>query len=121
VWSDYIWNHPEAFVQRMPKDVLQSNWYYGKAFENLPPESSAANYVNAYGLLEQHGFDQVPTGSNWEYTTNMADTVTYCDRVIAKERLAGYMTAPWHITLEAFRENHLAAVDQLASAVGGEG
>ena len=28
VWSDYVWQHPEAFYAKMPKWVVQSNWYY---------------------------------------------------------------------------------------------
>ena len=26
IWSDYIWNHKDEFLNRMPKSVLQSNW-----------------------------------------------------------------------------------------------
>ena len=32
IWSDYAWKHGEEFLKRMPKSVLQSNWYYGKEF-----------------------------------------------------------------------------------------
>lgn len=28
--------------------------------------------------LEMHGYDQVPTGSNWSVDTNMEDAVEYC-------------------------------------------
>ena len=29
IWADYIWNHTDVFLERMKKDVLMSNWYYG--------------------------------------------------------------------------------------------
>ena len=33
IWSDYCWHHKDEFLNRMPKSVLQSNWYYGADFE----------------------------------------------------------------------------------------
>ena len=35
IWSDYVWHHPDQFYEKMPKSVLQSNWYYDSAFMNL--------------------------------------------------------------------------------------
>ena len=37
-WSDKIWHAKDDFLKRMPKSVLQSNWYYGRNFDlNRPP------------------------------------------------------------------------------------
>jgi hypothetical protein len=33
VWSDYAWHKPDVFFRKMPKSVLQSNWYYGSEFD----------------------------------------------------------------------------------------
>ena len=33
IWSDYGWKHGDEFLKRMPKSVLQSNWYYGLDFQ----------------------------------------------------------------------------------------
>jgi len=33
VWSDYAWHNAELFFKKMPKSVLQSNWYYGSEFD----------------------------------------------------------------------------------------
>ena len=33
IWSDYMWHHPDLFFKKMPKSVLQSNWYYGETFD----------------------------------------------------------------------------------------
>ena len=38
VWSDYVWLHPGEFFREMPKSVLQSNWYYAEAFDDLENE-----------------------------------------------------------------------------------
>ncbi len=116
VWSDMVWNHPEEFVKQMPKSVLQSNWYYGPQFENFADDDPQKNYVQAYDLLEKHGFDQVPTGSNWSNPRNMQDTAKYCNAHISPEHLAGYMVAPWRITFEEYREDHETAIRDLAEA-----
>ena len=34
IWSDYAWKHGEEFLKRMPKSVLQSNWYYELDFKD---------------------------------------------------------------------------------------
>ena len=40
IWSDYIWRHKDEFLSRMPKSVMQSNWYYRQwfDFESIPKE-----------------------------------------------------------------------------------
>jgi len=114
VWSDYVWNHPEAFFAKMPKSVLQSNWYYGDIFEGIEDQNQQ-RYVEAYLELEAHGYDQIPTGSNWSTPLNMERTVEYLRDKIAAERLLGFMTAPWHPTLETYRDHHAAAIQQLGA------
>ena len=110
IWSDYVWEHPELFYARMPKSVLQSNWYYGASFdESLGP-------VKAYLELDAAGHDQIPTLSNWTNATNVGDTVTFSRKHFAPERLKGFLLAPWRPTLEACRPIHMAAIGQLAKA-----
>ena len=105
IWSDYVWHHPEAFFERMPKSVLQSNWYYGAAF------NKKVAYVKAYRDLEAHGYDQVPTGSNWSVPENFQKTVTCCRKHIAPERLFGFLQTAWKPTLEACRQGHIQAIE----------
>ncbi len=110
VWSDYVWHHPEAFYRKMPRSVLQSNWYYGASFD---PQIA---YVRAYAELEAHGYDQVPTGSNWEADENFGSTVRFCRERIAPERLWGFLQTVWKPTLEVCRQRYMAALDLLAGA-----
>jgi hypothetical protein len=111
IWSDYAWKHRDDFLRRTPKSVLQSNWYYGTNFT----EKETA--VKLYGDLEQHGFDQAPTGSNFEHPQNFGETVKYCRRIIAPERLKGWVQTPWRPTLEQFRRVHMEAIAQVAEAM----
>ena len=119
IWSDYVWTHKEEFLKRMPRSVLQSNWYYGSCFE--PAKMGNGAHVEAYDWLEKAGFDQVPTGSNWSCDTNFADTVKYCDARCGKDRLKGYMMAPWTRTFAIHESKSMQAVDQLAAAVRARG
>lgn len=122
VWSDYIWHHPEDFLLNMPKSVLQSNWYYGKEFENVldteGPDGKHHTMVNAFLLLEEHGYDQVPTGSNcYGATENMIDMTKFCTKNVAPERLYGFMHAPWGSVRKQNHKLHFDAADQLADSM----
>lgn len=110
IWSDYIWVHPDEFLARMPKSVLQSNWYYGESFS---PEIS---YVKAYLDLEKHGYDQVPTGSNWTVSTNFRDTVKFAKENIAPERLKGFLQTVWRPLLPDCFDRHISAIEQVGAA-----
>ena len=111
IWSDYVWEHPEPFYAQMPRSVLQSNWYYGTRFD--PDVKEAAAYID----LEAHGFDQVPTLSNYKSPENIAGTVRFAREHIARERLKGFLIAPWRPTLEACRPRHEEAIAHLAKVI----
>jgi hypothetical protein len=109
IWSDMIWIKRDEFLAQMPKSVLQSNWYYG-------PEFNDRVEVKSYDDLDKQGFEQVPTFSNWETAQNVYNTVRYCKQHVAKQRLLGFMHAPWRPTLEEVRDRHLDAIDNIRQA-----
>jgi hypothetical protein len=110
VWSDYYWHHPDTFLRNMPEDVLQSNWYYGESFGIEVPE------LQAYKELSEHGYDQVPTGSNWSCESNFGGTVEMGKRTLGARHLLGYMQTVWKPTLEVCRDRHEAAILQVRDA-----
>lgn len=99
VWSDYMWHNEGFFLEKMPKSVLQSNWFYGWV-RSYPQSSIQHKMLHAYEVLEKHGFDQIPTCSTWENNHNSPGTVGTCRDWIAPERLLGFMTASWETTTE---------------------
>ena len=115
IWSDYIWNHKDEFLKRMPKSVLQSNWYYGTKFTE-ETDAHQKTRAEAYALLEKAGFDQLPTGSNCYNSQNLGLTVPFCRKIIAPERLKGFMTAPWSATRPDRLDRLLSSIDQLMAA-----
>ena len=117
IWSDYAWVEPELFFKRMPKSVLQSNWYYNESFNLNELDDHLKNCLNLYNDLEKYGYDQVPTGSNHIIDTNLMSTVEYCKKNIAPERLYGFMTAPWRPTLSPCLERHQEAINQVGEAI----
>jgi hypothetical protein len=112
IWSDCYWYKTNEFAANMPKSVLQSPWYYGEKLN----EDSKAGAVKAYMELDKLGYDQVPTGSNWSSPKNFENTVAFCAKRIAPERLNGFLQTVWHATLEQFRKQHFEALEQLGRA-----
>ena len=112
IWSDYCLEHPETFFRKMPKSVLQSNWYYGSSFN---PEKVKA--VELFHQLEAHGYDQIPTGSNYYNDKNMEATVEYCKNMIDQSRLLGFMQSSWRPTMASCLKEHQEAIKQMSHAI----
>lgn len=96
VWSDYCWDFPDSFIKRMPKSVLQSNWFY-EAFKSYPESSRQGRAINTYRLLSENGFRQVPCCSCWDQAgaTNVRQTLAFGKDQLDPDTLAGYMVAAW--------------------------
>jgi hypothetical protein len=107
VWSDYYWNHPEQFVKKMPRSVVQSNWYYGKSFDEK------IKNVKAYVDLEGYGYDQIPTGKYYDdgAEDSIINTVKFCNEKIADPRLLGFLTTFWKPVTEEYRERILKGIE----------
>lgn len=112
MWSDAIWHHQEEYLKRVSKDILQSNWYYNDFAEG------DETYIQAYDLLEQHGYDQVPTGSTFFASQqNMEKTVINLQDKIDPERLYGFMQTPWRPTTRKRIYQLLASASALTDAI----
>jgi hypothetical protein len=118
IWSDYLWHHPELFLKKMPKSVLQSNWYYQEII------SENDNFcTKSYVDLEKHGYDQIPTGGYYEASKgefcnekSSISTVKFCDKNIADSRLLGFLQTNWRPTIEDFRDPITKSIDQIGNA-----
>ena len=120
VWSDKIWHHREAFLKKMPKSVLQSNWYYYSSCDkdyllstNRGDKYNVVNYLECFDVLEANGYDQVPTGSNFYVAENMDILVRHCADRIAPERLLGFMQSTWKSTTPVHVDRLTQATDIL--------
>lgn len=134
IWSDYMWEHPDLFFKNMPKSVVQSNWYYGEKFniekgnqadlaekvKNNPQRVAIlrdSNRAYSYIELEEHGYDQIPTGSFHDNNTmSIGNTVKFCKDQVDDKRLLGFLQTFWKPTLEDYRELILKGTDLAGEA-----
>ena len=114
IWSDYMWENPELFFQKMPKSVVQSNWYYGESFDlNAGKPTAVKSYID----LEAHGYDQIPTGSFHNNNTgSIGNTVKFCKEQVDDSRLLGFLQTFWKPTIEEYRGLILKGIDLTGEA-----
>ena len=129
-WSDYTWNHPD-FLQRCPKSVLMSNWFYDDnngGFELATNHTWARKQLQNFYDLEKYGFDQVPCGTNWvgggrrKLKIGADDVIgkliRLCRRDVPANHLKGFMMAPWKsLDGEENFKTVMRAVDLFAEAL----
>jgi hypothetical protein len=138
IWSDYLWDHLDEFAERMPRSVVQSNWYYDPnfdlAYDDANYEQSRLTHtkdtirdprtrttpLRAYLELERLGFDQIPAGSTThtygQPVDNFEGTVPFCVEQIAPERLLGFLQTVWRPVVPGARERFLASIEAVGRA-----
>ena len=110
IWSDYGWRHRDEFLARMPRDVLQSNWYYYHIDGEQDKEH--LERIAFFDELDKAGFDQIPCGSAYSWKPNFTELVRYCRMHLAgSSRLKGFMLAPWTRTWNRFHDRNAYALE----------
>lgn len=110
MWADDVWHHKEDFLAKMSREVLMSNWYYGGFADPTRTE------IAAYDLLDQHGFDQIPTGSTWGDEDNFPETVRYCESHLSREHTLGYLQVPWYPVTPERADRQYRSITQMGIA-----
>ena len=132
IWSDKEWYDPGNFCKKVSKDIVQSHWYYSPYFkregsdfrdhEVVSDLQRSGNYnLCVIGELDRAGFCQMPCGSNWyDHYNNFYDLVEHSLRTCSRERLLGFIIAPWIKTRVgqwgSDRSKLIASCGQVASA-----
>ena len=107
VWADPIWVGRDEYLKRMTKEALQCNWYYrtdfspaklkwNAEFEKKGGWGETVNGAAAFKALDDAGFDQMPTCSNWAEDGCADALVKYCKDNLDPSHIKGFMTAPWN-------------------------
>ena len=118
VWSDGFQFKKDEFIARMPRTVLQSNWYYGKNFDIENGTEHVKRKLTAYTTIEKAGFEQMPCGSTYLCRENFKLTLSYCRKTIGKGRLMGFFMAPWYYrTQEDNRDKIMESLDVMGEAI----
>jgi len=100
IWADFeSFGGPEAFAERVPREVMLSTWYYGMLRDGTPSEK-LPRAVQMIDIGTSLGYDVIPTSSTWSWHLNSKDTMMYCRDRIPPEHIKGFMTASWMLTIE---------------------
>ena len=116
IWSDYIWGHENEFLAKMPKSVMQSNWYYRQWFDLSTIPKGRRVHLESFLTLEKAGFEQIPCGSNWACDENIAGLVKFCRKHIAPERLKGFLMTTWAATTPDNEAKIMRGIDLAADS-----
>lgn len=117
IWSDYAWEKQDEFFQKMPKTVLQSNWYYRNDFTD-PNHKIVKTFIR----LEKEGFDQIPCGTYYVSETeqpkddNIQSIVQWSAENISDKYLKGFLLTNWRPTTEPFRAEILRGIELTGKA-----
>ena len=114
IWADYVWHSKDKekqFVENMSKEVLLSNWYY-QLFNDAENDWHYGAY-HGFDVLEKHGFDQLPSGSNICHEENFGLVADYCTKLIAPERLKGYMMCSWRSMCNQNKDKISSGIDDM--------
>ena len=129
MWGDEAWFRRDAFYKNYTKDVLISNWFYGRTFN---PDNRERAYeiprIKSYAEFEEKGYDQVPCGTVWmpnymvdakcrANDVNFPLTVMHCRGVIAPERLKGFLMSVWNGLTANSKDQFLHAVDLVGQSM----
>lgn len=113
IWPDYVlWDNPEQFMKKMPKSVVQSNWYYG-TFDDV-----SHKHIQSYIELNKAGYDQIPTGGyligKWfgakKPELNIGATAEFCKKNLDDKLLLGFLQTWWGPTIEENRDRILGGI-----------
>ena len=103
IWSDQNWKHHDEFMKRMPRSVMQSNWHYFFMQHMVRNDAEIRKmdwpepWAGPLGFLELEAaeYDQIPCASNYKVPKNLEIIVKFCKEHVARERIKGFMMAPW--------------------------
>ena len=102
IWLDYKgikeFGGPEAFCANIGKDVLISNFVYRMLWDH-PEEFERGEDMKTYRLLDEWGYEQIPTVSTFESQLNAKQTMKLFKKYRNSDRVTGFMTAPWYFTV----------------------
>jgi hypothetical protein len=88
----------KMFTQAVAKDVVLSNYHYGSIHvdcEDMYDNPSIAHYKK----LEELGYDQIPCASTWLEPTCNLRTMNFAKKYMDDQKLLGFMSASWHLTI----------------------
>ena len=118
VWSDYAWHHPETFLEKMPKDVIQSSWHYSDKIKPTDDgfKESDAERLAIFDFLDRNGYKQMPTGSVCYKEKCFEKLTEYCADHLSKDHWMGMLQTAWERIDPNWMDVHHKAAAQISIA-----
>ena len=109
IWADFhSYGGAETFEKNISKEVMVSPWIYDIIRDGNPIEKQSER-VRDMLLLDTMGYEIIPTCSTWSWHLNAKDVMLFCKKNNSEGALAGFMMAPWMLTIEKKYYAHLNA------------
>ena len=104
IWADNFLYYPEEFLNRIPKDVILSSWYYYNIYgTDIPGDHPLRNTMKeSYKKLAQEGYLQVPCGSNVWRASATDHLMKHVSEVTEGKGICGFLSAPWYPTTREY-------------------
>ena len=110
IWSDYARHRPQEFIEKCPKSVIQSPWYYFNQFEGALTEENQIR-VAPFTILGDAGYEIIAGGSSEYFNENISLLHNYCKKYLSKDKYKGIIQTTWVATTEEWRETLFNAAD----------
>ena len=125
-WSDVYWTGRDEFKKRMPKSVLQCNWYYRSDFsekkmvwnEKFEKEGGWGEGVHGaitFLELEKAGYDQLAGPGNFWGEPAAEAVVKFCKEHVDPSRLKGFLMSTWAGTTQAEKKKVTDGIREFAA------
>ena len=126
-WSDAYWTGRAEFKRRMPKSVLQCNWYYRSDFgekkmvwnEKFEKEGGWGEKVHGaitFLELEKAGYDQLAGPGNFWGEPAADAVVRFCREHVDPSRLKGFLMSTWAGTTTEEMKKVTDGIREIAAA-----
>ena len=116
IWADMSWSQPDAFFSKMPRSIVQCNWYYTNIFDRDALGDYWGGSLDAFKKMDALGYDQVPTGSVWSKVDNFEGLTKYCVENLSGDHLLGMMQTSWERIDPDWMHVHDSCVKTLTAA-----
>ena len=116
IWSDMAWADTETFYKKMPKSVVQCNWYYSNIFDGPEMSEKLQLRLDMFKQMGELGYTQVPTGSVYSKHDNFEGLTKYCIENINHNSLYGMMQTSWERIDPNWMHVHDECIETLTAA-----
>ena len=116
LWAGLSCFHMQDFLASTPKEAVISTYNYGEIRNMFLLPDYTQQHMQAFKVLSDNGYDQIPTCSTCYDYYSVDDTFWYTLENVDRKRLLGMFTTPWYRTGDEDIYTHFADAKLFAAA-----